>query len=68
MSLVTKLSDAAYCGYVIGKAVERRRYWMDRARDLWRADSKNACFAVERAREANRDIVRELRSMRPVRS
>lgn len=69
MSLVTKLSDAAYCGYVIGKAVERRRHWMDRARDIKsRGDSqiylRSITDAVQHAREQSRAIVEQLRMLR----
>lgn len=64
MSLVTKLSNTAYCGYVIGKAVERRRHWMDRARADRRSNRETSSFAVKRARELNRTIVQELRSLR----
>lgn len=67
MSVVTKLSTAAYCGYVIGEAVERRRNWMERARDLKRR-GYSVQTAVQAARESSREIVEQLQRLREVRS
>ncbi len=65
MSVVTKLSNAAYCGYVIGKAVEQRHRWMERARDAQRNhESESEAFAVQAARRQSREIVEQLRLLR----
>jgi hypothetical protein len=67
MSLAAKLSnDAVYCGFVIGQAVERRRAWMERAREHigLRQDAKAAALAVRYARGQSRKIVEQLRLLR----
>lgn len=68
MSVVTKLSNAAYCGYSIGQAVAHRRNWMDRARDMKTRfnDAQHTAYCVRSAREQSREVVRQLRRLKQV--
>lgn len=67
-SSTKKLNNIAYCGYVIGRAVEKRQRWMQEARNVrymedpgWVTDLP---AAIRHAREANREVIEQLRLLR----
>jgi hypothetical protein len=67
-SSTKKLNNIAYCGYAIGRAVEKRQRWLQEARNVkylkqpgWATDLP---AAVRYAREANREVIEQLRLLR----
>jgi hypothetical protein len=67
MSVITKLSTIAYYGFVIGRSMERRRKWMERAREL-KVLGYDVTISVRAARHANREIVEHMRLLKGAQS